>query len=146
MTPLHGPFALTIVKKYIMKGEVIMTKKELMQCYYLNREIMHDTEELVNLKIRERENGCFGTLAEDEIRMQEKLIVEKIRKCSELKKRIDDFLNTIDDSLTRQIFYYRYVKCMSWKKVSFMTGGYNSEEGVRKIAERYLKAHSNEEI
>ena len=49
------------------------------------------------------------------------------------------FLNSIDDSLTRQIFYYRYVRCMSWKKVSYMTGGYNSDDGVRKIAERYLK-------
>ena len=34
-----------------------MTKKELMQLYYLNREIMHDTEELVNLKIENRGIG-----------------------------------------------------------------------------------------
>ena len=121
-----------------------MTKKELMQCYYLNREIMHDTEELVNLKIRERGKGTFDFCSDEDIKRQEKMIVEKIRRCSALKKKIDDFLNTIDDSLTRQIFYYRYVKCMSWKKVSYMTGGYNSEDGVRKIAERYLKAHEDE--
>ncbi len=117
-----------------------MTKKELMQCYYLNREIMHDTEELINLKILARgDDGGFVT-DEEEIKKQERLIVEKIRRCNQLKARIDKFLNSIDDSLTRQIFYYRYVKCMSWKKVSYMTGGYNSEEGVRKIAERYLKS------
>ena len=118
-----------------------MTKKELMQCYYLNREIMHDTEELINLKIiaRSSDNGAALTDEED-IKRQEKAIVEKIRKCNQLKTQIDKFLNSIDDSLTRQIFYYRYVRCMSWKKVSYMTGGYNSEDGVRKIAERYLKA------
>ncbi len=117
-----------------------MTKKELMQCYYLNREIMHDTEELINLKILARgEDGSFAA-DEDEIKRQEKAIVEKIRRCNQIKVRIDKFLNSIDDSLTRQIFYYRYVRCMSWKKVSYMTGGYNSEDGVRKIAERYLKS------
>ena len=117
-----------------------MTKKELMQCYYLNREIMHDTEELVNLKIRVRDGNDISATDEENINIQEKTIVEKIRKCNQMKARIDKFLNSIDDSLTRQIFYYRYVRCMSWKKVSYMTGGYNSEDGVRKIAERYLKA------
>ena len=115
-----------------------MTKKELMQCYYLNREIMHDTEELVNLKILA--HGEVGFVAEDVIKQREKAIVEKIRRCNKLKSQIDKFLNSIDDSLTRQIFYYRYVRCMSWKKVSYMTGGYNSEDGVRKIADRYLKS------
>ncbi len=121
-----------------------MTKKELMQIYYLNREIMNDTEELVNLKIEARQNEHKGAFAVTNIREREQRIVNKIRKCSELKKRIDKFLESIDDSLTRQIFYYRYVKCMSWKKVSYMTGGYNSEEGVRKIAARYLEKHKND--
>jgi len=121
-----------------------MTKKELMQIYYLNREIIHDTEELVNLKIRLRSMAGKNEKQQESIKLQEKAIVEKIRRCSELKERIEKFLNSIDDSLTRQIFYYRYVKCMTWKKVSFMTGGYNSEEGVRKIAERYLAAHSQD--
>ncbi len=121
-----------------------MTKKELMQIYYLNREIMNDTEELVNLKIEARQNENKGVFEARNIQEREKRIVNKIRKCSELKERIDKFLESIDDSLTRQIFYYRYVKCMTWKKVSYMTGGYNSEEGVRKIAERYLQKHKND--
>ncbi|MBQ9757156.1 MAG: hypothetical protein IJW15_01905 [Clostridia bacterium] len=118
-----------------------MTKKELMQIYYLNREIMHDTEELVNLKIEARQSEKGNRYARENIKERERIIVEKIRRCSELKERIDKFLSSIDDSLTRQVFYYRYVKCMTWKKVAYMTGGYNSEEGVRKIAERYLKKH-----
>ncbi len=117
-----------------------MTKKELMQCFYLNREIMSDTEELVNLKIIARDGNGFEFHDEEEIKRREKRIVEKIRRCTELKDRIEKFINSIDDSLTRQIFYYRFVKCMPWKKVSYMTGGYNSDEGVRKIAERYLKS------
>ena len=117
-----------------------MTKKELMQVYYLNREIMNDTEELVELKIRSRE-----LLGDEEqlraIKNREAEIVEKIRRCTQMKNRANKFIDAIEDSLTRQIFHYRFVKSMPWKRVAYMTGGCNTEESVRKIAERYLKKH-----
>ena len=120
-----------------------MTKKELMQLYYLNREIMNDTEELVELKIKNRTMASekWSEEAEKIISERESEIVEKIRKCTLLRDKIKKFLEGIDDSLTRQIFYYRYDKCMTWRQVASMAGGYNTEESVRKIAERYLKKH-----
>ena len=57
-----------------------------------------------------------------------------------MKERAMNFINSIEDSLTRQVFYYRFVKSLPWKRVAYMTGGCNTEESVRKIAERYLKA------
>ncbi len=118
-----------------------MTKKELMQIYYLNREIIHDTEELVNLKIKTKNDGPKRAGNENEkiISERERELVKKIRKCTALRNKINDFIATIDDSVTRQIFEYRYIKCMSWKQVSYMLGGYMSEDCVRKILERYLK-------
>lgn len=123
-----------------------MDKRELKQLYYLNREIMNATEELVEMKIKARDNQNYLPNGADreKIAEYEAEIVKKIRQCSELKERINKFLNTIDDSLTRQIFYYRYVKSMSWRKVAYMTGGFNSEDGVRKISERYLKKHCDD--
>ena len=122
-----------------------MTKNELMQIYYLNREIMNDTEELVELKIKSRE--CFDNEDYLEIiKEREKEIVAKIRRCTKIKDKVTKFINSIEDSLTRQIFYYRFVKSMSWKRVAYMTGGCNTEESVRKIAERYLKSQQGCEI
>lgn len=121
-----------------------MTKKELMQVYYLNREIMNDTEELVNLKIKMRDSFLGGGEGAEYVKKREAEIVEKIRRCTEAKERANKFIQSIDDSLTRQIFYYRFVRSMPWKKVAYMTGGYNSDESVRKIAERYLKAHGED--
>ena len=120
-----------------------MTKQELMQIYHLNREIMHDTEELVNLKIKSRdcEKGHWNKVSEELIAKREAELVKKIRRCTVLRNEIDKFINTIEDSCTRQIFEYRYIRCMSWKQVAYMAGGYSSEDGVRKIAERYLKKH-----
>ncbi len=119
----------------------MMTKKELRQLYYLNREIMNDTEELVKLKIKSRncEDTEWGRAQEILIAEREREIVDKVKRCKELRNKINDFINSIDDSWTRQIFYYRFSKCMSWKKVAYMTGGPISEDGARMIVDRYLK-------
>lgn len=118
-----------------------MTKKELMQLYYLNREIMHDTEELVNMKIETRgaTGRAWAKAKEEEIKKRERLIIKKIRSCTKLRDEIESFINAIDDSFIRQIFHYRYVKSMTWSQVAYMIGGYNTAECVRKMAERYLK-------
>ena len=118
-----------------------MTKKELMQLYYLNREIMHDTEELVNLKIENRGIGMseWDKKKEAIIKKREKELVLKIRSCTVLRDKVKDFIDSIDDSLVRQVLYYRYSKCMTWRQVAYVIGGRNTEESVRKIAERYLK-------
>lgn len=118
-----------------------MTKKELVQLYYLNREIMHDTEELVNLKIENRGNAETEWEKRKEwmIRKREKELVLKIRSCTELRDKVKGFIDNIDDSLVRQVLHYRYSKCMTWRQVAYVIGGRNTEESVRKIAERYLQ-------
>ncbi len=113
-----------------------MTKEKLRQLYYLNREIINDTEELVELKIKARKGKNSGK--ETLIAEQERRLVEKIRRCKSLKKEINEFIDGIEDSLMRQIMYYRYAKGMSWRKVAFMTGGGNTENGVRMAATRFL--------
>ena len=52
---------------------------------------------------------------------------------------VEDFISKCEDPLTKQILYRRFLKGDCWTKVAYMTGGYNSEECVRKIAERYLQ-------
>ena len=118
-----------------------MTKKELVQLYYLNREIMHDTEELVNLKIESRAigEGEWEKRKEKMISKREKELVAKIRACTGLRDKVKAFIDSVDDSLVRQVLHYRYSKCMTWRQVAYVIGGRNTEESVRKIAERYLK-------
>ncbi len=118
-----------------------MTKKELTQLYYLNREIMNSTEELVNLKIESKKlkNGELDKRRVKMIKRREEDLVNKIRGCTDLRDKAKDFIASIDDSLTRQVFEYRYSRCMTWQQVAYNIGGGNTNDGVRKIAERYLK-------
>lgn len=118
-----------------------MTKEKLVQLKYLNRAIINETNELVKLKASRISDDCiiYGEQCEEEIRKRELELERRIKQSKQLKNEILEFIDGIDDCLTRQIFIYRYIKCLSWGGVACMTGGYNSEDGVRKIAERYLK-------
>ena len=66
----------------------------------------------------------------------------QIQRLKIQKRRIERFVSSISDSLTRRIFELRYIKgdyCPSWNAVAFAVGGGNTADGVRKIATRYLK-------
>ena len=124
-----------------------MTKGELRQFYYLNREIINDTEELVGLKIRSRSEARSRWEREQEelIARREAELVKKVKRCKKMRDEIGRYINSIEDSFVRQIFRYRFMKCMSWEKVAYMVGGCNSADSVRKIAERFLKKQNRKE-
>ena len=129
-----------------------MTKKELTQLYYLDKEIKKDKERLEELetKATKTTQGITGmsfgggTLNKVEsfaveIAEQRELIEEKVKRCIVLENRIYRFINTIDDSLTRQIFTERYIKLKPWLKIALDIGGDNTADSVRMIHNRFLK-------
>lgn len=116
-----------------------MTRERIEQLYYLNIEIMNDTEELVSLKSRARLGGVWHEGDEAYIAEEERRLAEKIERCEAERAVLERFIADIDDVLTRRIMHLRYEKGMSWDAVAFMTGGINTGEGVRKIAERFLE-------
>ena len=56
----------------------------------------------------------------------------------DLVEEIEEYINTIDDSLTRQILSLRYVNGLTWEQVAASIGGGNTADSVRKVAERFL--------
>ena len=69
-------------------------------------------------------------------------LLERIQKLEQQKKHTEDFVNQIEDSLTRRIFEYRYIKGdyrPSWTRVAMLIGGGNTADGVRMVHARYLK-------
>ena len=67
-----------------------------------------------------------------------------LHKISQLKKKkteIEEFVDSIDDSFTRRIFEYRYIKgkvMPSWQSVAFKVGGGNTADSVRMIHNRFF--------
>ena len=68
-----------------------------------------------------------------------RLLEERKAKAAELVVRVEEYLNTLDDSRMRRMISMRYIEGMSWKKVASRMGGRATEESCRKEAERFLK-------
>lgn len=61
---------------------------------------------------------------------------------SEIEETVNDvqtYINSIDDSHTRRILSMRYVDGLKWRQIADCMGGGNTEDAVRKTAERFLE-------
>ena len=130
-----------------------MTRKQLSQIYYLEKE-----QEMWKEKLRELEAASlikgqeitgmpFANTGETSDKVSELIIrkqtiaaiIEEIQeRIDRQKEEIYEYISTVDDSLLRQIVVYRCVSCMNWIQVANRIGGGNTAESVRKIYERSI--------
>ena len=100
-----------------------MTKNELMQAYYIDREIQSWTEEEKKLQ-----NST-----------QRQKISKKISELQTKRQEIIDFIMSIEDPQTRLIVKLRCYNLLSWNAVADKIGGMNSEYTVKKRFYRFLE-------
>ena len=128
-----------------------MTKAELEQIYYLNRELKLWETELERVRCKSLvgsplPGNSHGSGVSDKVADRAERIIELenriIAKRDEIQRLRDEaveYIYGIPDSLTRQIIYYRCVSLMSWRKVAYEVGGYNTAESVRQIYSRFMR-------
>lgn len=130
-----------------------MTLKELSQLYWLNREIEADQRRIDALQVaayappppdmsgmphagetaRRVENMAV------EITTLQGIIRAKQEQCLYERIRLERYIATIPDSLTRQIFTLRFVNGLDWAQVAYSIGGGNTADSVKKTCYRYLR-------
>lgn len=128
-----------------------MTRKELSQLYYLKREIAFDKERLAELEAKATSTSAGFSMSPRsqkisdktslavEIACQRDIIKNKLERAVIEYERLAAYIDTIDDSLTRQIFTLRFVCGYSWSKVARKLGGSNTADSVRKICSRFME-------
>ena len=136
-----------------------MTLKELSQLYHLNREIEANEnrlEELSDLigpataKYSDMPKGPFNTespterLAAEIVDLKAIIAARQIQ-CIHERARLERWISMIPDSLTRQVFQYRFVSGLSWLQVAECIGGGNTEASVKMTCYRYLKTDRGKE-
>lgn len=62
----------------------------------------------------------------------------QIQRAKELKPPIEEFINSIDDDVTRLIFKFRVLYGYSWSDVAEAMGGYNTKGSVRARYRNFL--------
>ena len=134
-----------------------MTKKELSQLYWLNREIEADKRKLEELRLAAVSATAKITGLPHVTGVRDKVgeiavLIEEQSRLIELKKkqtvieynRLMQYINSVDDSLMRQILTLRYVNGLSWQQVAFAIGESDESYPRRKHNEFLRKSESAE--
>ncbi|KZL93951.1 hypothetical protein [Clostridium magnum] len=131
-----------------------MTKQELSQLYYLNREIEQ-------LKNRITELECVATSTSSritgmphalgisdkvgkyaaEIADLKELLDLNLKKCFYELNRLNRYIESIDNSEMRMILSLRYINGLSWEQVAASISPYATEDSIRMRHNRYLREH-----
>ena len=128
----------------------VLTKSELKQYRSICAEIQE-----INIKLKDKE--VYGAVrgSESEFPYTEHIMsVSGVKAAAEnrrllarrkwlirQKEDIEEFIENIEDSLTRRIFEKMYIEGdtkPTWVKVAMDIGGGNTQDGIRKIHDRFL--------
>ncbi len=130
-----------------------MTKEELMQVYYMDKEIAAWKEELEKITMRAQPSAVrFGGFCKSkgkpadktadiatELAETERKIREKLVELERERIKVMNYILNIEDPQTRLIFKLRCLNLLSWNAVADRVGGMNSEDSVKKRFYRHLK-------
>lgn len=127
-----------------------MTIKELSQLYHLNREIEQEKSRLRELETAATDTSAkisglphVGGLSDKtaiaaQIADSKAVIEAKIALSVVEYNRLNRYINSVEDSLTRQILSLRFVNGLSWNQVAASIGEGYTACSVRQIARRYI--------
>lgn len=128
-----------------------MDLEEVKQVYYITREIEMYKKELQRIKEKSYVKGqdlsgmpmAAGNGDKTSDRAMAELEYENLIKEAQYrlvieKNKILRFISTIDDSIMRQIIFYRHVSLLPWRIVAREVGGDNTPDSVRKAHQRFF--------
>lgn len=134
-----------------------MTREELKQIYYINKEIKMYQNELERLRCQSFVKGQvlsgmpFNTGISDptcsmatEMHELELIIQGKLAEVQRQRKRIMQFINDVPNSEVRQVLYYKHVSNMNWYRVAAEMGEGYSADAVKKCYYRFLEKNNIE--
>lgn len=100
-----------------------MTKNDLLQIYYLDKEIESWLEDVKTLK-----SGA-----------EKRRLEKRLKELKEKRQEVVNFIISIEDPQTRLIVKLRCFNLLSWNAVADRIGGMNSEYTVKKRFYRFLE-------
>ena len=133
------------------RGGGRLTKQELSQLYYLNREIAEEKRKLEELMSAATNtttkitgmphvSGVARTSESMAILIAEQrdLVELKVKQSVIEYNRLNRYIAEVSDSLMRQILSYRYVNGLTWEQTAAHIGGKNTADSIRMSHDRYL--------
>ena len=133
-----------------------MTKKEVSQIYYLNREIRKLQRNLEELRCSGLQSpkidgmpkapGRTGSpterqgIAEADLEMQIEALMQEVKR---KQREIFEYIGSVDDSMVRMIIISRCVDLCTWAQVAENIGGPMTADAARKAFARHFEAEES---
>jgi hypothetical protein len=124
---------------YFLKKEIERNKRRLSEM----RELMKTVKSVTDYS-RERVQTSVGNESSVEriileiIELQEMLNAQNIQLIL-LERKIERYIEAIDDAQTRLMFKLRFIDCKRWENVAEEIGGGNTADSCRMTCVRFLK-------
>lgn len=136
----------------ICAGGITLTKKELSELYWLNREIKEEKRKLAELEAAATDCTAKITglphvsVAHDKIGDLSILIAEqkdfielKVKQSIIKYNRLNRYIANVSDAQMRMILSLRYVNGLTWQQVADSIGEGNTADAIRKKHDKFLK-------
>lgn len=136
----------------IYAGGITLTKKELSELYWLNREIEEEQRKLAELKVAATDctakitglphvSGTHDKIGDLSILIAEQkdLIELKVKQSIIEYNRLNRYIKDIPDAQMRMILSLRYVNGLTWQQVADSIGEGNTADAIRKKHDKFLK-------
>lgn len=78
-------------------------------------------------------------IMDDTLERRKSTLKKRIDKCESMKVEIEEFINTIPDSLTRRVFQYRYIEGLEWLPIAMRIGRVHESYPRKYIHDKYLE-------
>lgn len=122
-----------------------MQKRELEQARYLGKEVKMWNAELERLRRQKRLGEASpsgsrtpgGDGLAQEIKEVEAIIEGKLAEIQIARKKIVEYIGSVEDSHIRQIMYLRNISCLKWEEIADELGG--SAGSVKMAYSRYMR-------
>lgn len=128
----------------------MLTRSELSQYYWVGKEIKQLENQLIKLEGKEYKpinltgmprgsdiSDLVGKLATDRAELYEMLSL-KVRELMIARKRVERFINSVEQSEIRMILRYRHIDCLTWQRIAFKMG-WHDEQIPRKKYNKYFE-------
>jgi glycerol dehydrogenase-like iron-containing ADH family enzyme len=125
-----------------------MSKKDLEQLYFLEREIEQQERELKKLEAKAMSCGSSVAVTPKSNQTSDKVgdyavriadLKTLIESNKEQLLQLESYINAIPESQMRQIMRLKHKENMAWADVALRVGGGNTADSVRMAHDRYLK-------
>lgn len=128
-----------------------MTRQEAYQIYYLDKEVRSLQERLAKMRSQglkspkldgmPRARGAgdpTGSKAAREADLEKK-IERMLKRIQRKRRKVFDYIESIDDSMLRMIIAYRCIDLCTWDEVAEKIGGPVTADSVRMVFNRHFK-------